>query len=217
MKKTKLLILGILILQLNFSCKTQYSTNELNENFTPEQIADLKKITDFFQEQMCLKMESDFKTCYEWTPHEYLEASGNGFWSIINFEEQKKLYEQISKSTFDEIWDFCETSYFNPNEIKVQEICAVYNGKYQKFLADLGNSNPRIAEYLKRIQASGDYSSMDIQHWDVLKINKKYFDLNDPNIQLILAIHYLSMNDQGSRNKELRERAIEYLRKPNRE
>ncbi|QDH80686.1 hypothetical protein FKX85_17220 [Echinicola soli] len=216
MKKTKLLIFGILILQLNFSCKTQYSTTELNENFTSEQIADLKKITDFFQEQMCLKMESDFKTCYERTPHEYLEATGNGFWTNINFEEQKKLYEQISKSTFDEIWDFCETTYFHPNETKVKEICAVYNGKYQKFLSDLGNSNPAIAEYLKKIQASGDYSYSNIRYWNVLN-DKKHFDLNDPNIQLILAIHYLSMNDQESRNNELREKAFENLRKPNRE
>jgi len=217
MKKTKLLILGILISQLNFSCKTQYSTTELNDNFTPEQIADLKKITDFFKEQMCLKMESDFKTCYERTPHEYLEATGNGFWTNINFEEQKKLYDQISKSTFDEIWAFCETIYFHPNKTKTKEICAVYNGKYQKFLADLGNSNPRIAEYLKRIQVSGNYSWMDIQHWDVLKKNKKYFDLNDPNTQLILAVHYLSMNDQESRNKELREKALEYIKNPTRE
>lgn len=217
MKKTKLLIFGILILQLNSSCKTQYSTTELNDNFTSEQIVDLKKITDFFKEQMCLKMESDFKICYERTPHEYLEATGNGFWTNINFKEQKALYEQISKSTFDEIWDFCESTYFHPNEIKVKEICAAYNGKYQKFLADLGNSNPRIAEYLNRIQESGDYSWMDIQYWDVLKKNRKYFDLNDPNIQLILAIHYLSINDQESRNKELRETALDYLRKTNRE
>lgn len=29
------------------------------------------------------------------------------------------------------------------------------------------------------------------------------FDLNDPNIQLILAIHYLSLNDQAKRNAHL--------------
>lgn len=211
MKKTKLITLGLLILQLNFSCKTQYSLAELNDNFTSEQLADLKKITDFFKEQICSGLESDFKTCYEQIPHENYKVTGNGFWTNIDFNEQKKLYDRISKSTFNEIWTFCETTYHYPKETKTREICAAHNGKYQKFLSDLGKSNPRIAEYHNRIQASGDYSWMDIQYGDVLKESRKYFDLNNPNIQLILAIHYLTINDQESRNIKIRERAWEYL------
>ena len=33
-----------MILQLNFSCKSEHSTTELKNNFTPEQITDLYKI-----------------------------------------------------------------------------------------------------------------------------------------------------------------------------
>ena len=149
-------------------------------------------------------MDSDFKTCYERTPHEYLEATGNGFWTNIDFEKQKELYEQISKSTFDEIWMFCESTYY-PSETKAKSLCANATGKYQKFLADLGKTNPRIAKYADRVQASGDFNGLDIHYWEVLK-NKKYFDLNDPNIQLILAIHYLSMSDNSARNADLIER-----------
>ena len=198
------MIFGFTILQLNFSCKTQYSATELNNNFTTEQKADLKKITDFFKNQMCLNMDSDFKTCYERIPLEYLEAIGNGFWTNIDFEKQKKLYDQISKSTFNEIWMFCESTFY-PSETKAKSLCANATGKYQKFLADLGKTNPRIAKYAERIQASGDFNGLDIQYWEVLK-NKKYFDLNDPNIQLILAIHYLSLNDNATRNADLIER-----------
>ena len=204
MRKTLILIFGFTILQLNFSCKTQYSATELNNNFTTEQKADLKKITDFFKNQMCLNMDSDFKTCYERIPLEYLEAIGNGFWTNIDFEKQKKLYDQISKSTFNEIWMFCESTFY-PSETKAKSLCANATGKYQKFLADLGKTNPRIAKYAERIQASGDFNGLDIQYWEVLK-NKKYFDLNDPNIQLILAIHYLSLNDNATRNADLIER-----------
>ncbi|WP_411767152.1 hypothetical protein [Winogradskyella sp. A3E31] len=204
MKKTLLLTVSILILQIFFSCKSQYSTAELNTNFTQTEIADLKLISEFFKDEMCLHMDSDFRTCYERTPHEYLLATGNGFWTNIDFEEQKELYKRISKSTFDAIWMFCESTFY-PSKTKADELCAVANGRYQEYLTDLGKTNPRIAEYAERIQASGDFSGLDIQYWQVLK-EKKSFDLDDPNIQLILAIHYLSMNDQAKRNAELIEK-----------
>lgn len=196
-----IIIFGVTILQLSLSCKTQYYATELNDNFTTEQISELNKITDFFKNQMCLNMDSDFKTCYERIPHEYLEATGTGFWININFEKQKELYEQISKSTFNEIWMLCESTY-HPSEIKAKSLCANATGKYQKFLVDFGKTNPRIARYAEKIQASGDYNGLDIQYWEVLK-DKSSFDLNDPNIQLILAIHYLSISDNTMRNTDL--------------
>ncbi|MBZ9652833.1 hypothetical protein [Psychroflexus montanilacus] len=145
-------------------------------------------------------MDSDFKTCYEWTPHDYLMATGNAFWKNIDFEEQKKLYGKISNSTFDAIWRFCETTYY-PSELKGDEICSVAMGRYQQYLNDLGKSNPRIAKYAERIRASGDFYAIDIQFSEVLN-DKKSFDLDDPNIQLILSIHYLSLNDQAKRNAD---------------
>ena len=210
MRKTIIFIFGVIILQLNFSCKSQYSATELNKNFTAEQIADLNKITKFFKSEMCLHMDSDFKTCYERTPHEYLEATVNGFWTNIDFEKQKELYKEIEKSTFNEIWMFCESTYY-PSETKAKDLCAVTKGKYIKYLIDLGKTNQRIAKYVERIQGSGDFNGFDIQYREVLK-NKKYFDLNDPNIQLILAIHYLSLNDQSTRNADLIEQAIPKLK-----
>ncbi len=200
MRKTLILIFGIIILQVNFSCKTQYSATELNKNFTSEQIADLNKITEFFKSEMCLHMDSDFKTCYERTPHEYLEATGNPFWLNIDFEKQKELYQNISKSTFDEIWMFCKSTEFQTGK-ETKSLCANAIGKYYKYLVDLGKQNPKIAKYAERINASGDYIGLDIRYWNVLK-DKRSFDLNNQNIQLILAIHYLSLNDQEKRNEK---------------
>ena len=64
--------------------------------------------------------------------------------------------------------------------------------------------NKRIAEYAKSINDSGDFSSLDLTTWEILN-NRKYFNLNDPNIQLILAIHFLTLNDQLKRKEELNE------------
>ncbi|WP_310993093.1 hypothetical protein [Aequorivita marina] len=200
MKKAIILIFGVTILQLNFACKSQYSVTELNNNFTSEQIADLKKITTFFKNQMCLNMDSDFKTCYERIPHEYLEATGNGFWTNIDFEEQKELYKQISRSTFDKIWWFCKSIEYKTGKEK-KSLCANAIGEYNNYLFDLGKHNPKIKEYAHWINASGDFNPLQMLYSKVSK-NKKYFDLNDPNVQLILAIHYLSLNDQAKRNEK---------------
>lgn len=197
MKKIYILLLFTFLI----SCKSQYSTTALSNNFSKEQIKDLNKITEFFKNQMCITMDSDFKKCYRKIPHEYLQATGNGFWTNIDFDQQKELYNQISKSTFDEIWMFSEATFY-PSGTKAKSLSAVSTGKYQNFLEDFGRENPRIAKYAERIEASGDFGGFDFNYREILK-DKKSFDLKDPNIQLILAIHYLSLNDHATRNKAL--------------
>ena len=204
MKKTFLLILSILIFPILNSCGTKYSMAELESNFTDEELIDLKNITEFFAQSICVDMKSDFKNCFKKTNHDSLMMNGTGIWAKIDFDEQKKLYEKISPKTFNKIWMYCETTYF-PSEIKSQDICAVAMGKYQNYLADLGKENPRIGKYADRIEASGDFNGFDIQYHEILKMNSD-FDLDDPNVQLILAIHYLSINDKANRNSHLMER-----------
>ena len=201
MKKTLLLILAFSIFPLLNSCGIKYSTTELESNFTDKEIDDLRNITDFFIQSVC--GNKDFENCYKKTNHDSLMMQGTGFWEKIDFAEQKKLYEKISKTTFDKIWMYCESTYY-PSKTKSQVICAVALGKYQNYLADLGKVNPRIAKYADRIQASGAFSGFDIQYQEILKPNSD-FDLNDPNIQLILAIHYLTLNDEMKRNAHLME------------
>ena len=202
MKKTFLLILSFSIFPILNSCGTKYSTAEMESNFTETEIEDLKQITDFFIKSVCVT--SDFENCYKNVNHDSLMMQGTGIWKKINFEEQKNLYEQISKTTFDKIWMYCDSTYY-PSETKSKDICAVALGKYQNYLAELGKTNPRIAKYAERIQASGAFNGFDIQYQEILKLNSN-FDLNDPNIKLILAIHYLSLNDEVNRNAHLRQR-----------
>lgn len=202
--KIRIILFGILILGFFVSCKSQYSTFELKNNFTESEIEDLNKIRDFFIEETCVNSQSDFKDCFKKIPHDYLLAYGNGFWENINFERQSELYNQISKSTFDKIWSFCPTTYRTEPEKKFKTLCAISGGKYTEFLNEYGEKNKRIAEYAKSINDSGFFSSLDLTTWEILN-NRKYFNLNDPNIQLILAIHFLTLNDQLKRKEELTE------------
>lgn len=177
---------------------------ELESNFTDQEIDDLKAITEFFIQSVC--EDKDFDQCYKTINHDSLMMQGTGIWEKIDFTEQKKLYENISKTTFDKIWMYCESTYY-PSETKSKAICAVATGKYQNYLADLGKVNPRIAKYADNIQASGIFSGLDLRYQEILQPNSE-FDLNDPNIKLILAIHYLSLNDEAKRNAHVIEREI---------
>jgi len=203
MRKTILLIFGVIFLQFIFSCETQYSASELNNNFSKEQISDLNKITEFFKENVCTNINSDFKTCYRETNHDSLIDSGYGMDLKINFDKQKELYKQISKSTFNEIWRFSE--YTNLSGTKAKSIDLVSTGRYQKYLKDIGKTNKIIAKYAYKIEAVGTFMPQDIVYWEVLH-DQKHFNLDDPNIQLILAIDYLTKNDILFRNPDLFER-----------
>lgn len=196
--RKRLFIIALIVFQIFFSCEKEYSNSELKANFTEEQISDLNEIRDFFVGQIC---DYDFKSCFKEINHDSLEALGSGVWEKIDFDKQKELYKKISQTTFSEIWMFCETTYY-PSKTKAQSLCAVATGKYQKYLSDIGKSNPRIAKYAEQMEASGDFNGLYLRPQEVLN-NKHSFDLNDPNIQIILAIHHLTMNDQTTRNSEL--------------
>jgi hypothetical protein len=72
MIKIKYLIIGILINLLTSSCSEKFVTTEMKNNFSDEQIADLRKIRDFFESQVCNENESNFKECFAKLPHDSL-------------------------------------------------------------------------------------------------------------------------------------------------
>lgn len=157
----------------------------------------MNEIRLFFIDQVC---ESDFKSCYEKADHDSLQASGHGIWANIDFKEQQKLYEKISKSTFNEIWMICKSTNYS-TKAETKSICANATGKYQKYLSDLGKQNPKIAKYAEDISKSGDFYGPEMMPYYILN-DPENFNLNDPNIQLIIGIHYLPLNDQLKRNEK---------------
>ncbi len=200
MKKCIRCLVAIIALPIIFSCKSNSYTTELRANFTKKEIADLKKITEFFKKEICEQRDADFKTCYEQIPHESLMAAGNPFWLRIDFKKQKELYKQISPSTFNKIWSFGKTTYPD-SEVVYKSIGAVYNGAYQKFLNDIGKTNESINKYAIKIAETGDVNFLYLNYGIILR-HKKEFNLENPHIQLILAIHYLSLNDEAKRKEK---------------
>ena len=82
-----------------------------------------------------------------------------------------------------------------------KSIGAVYNGAYQKFLSDIGKTNEPINKYAIKIAETGDVNFLYLNYGIILR-HKKEFNLENPHIQLILAIHYLSLNDEAKRKEK---------------
>jgi len=196
----KILLIGVLI--INSSCKKEFNSSEMKNNFTENQISDLKLITDFFTEQICNdNTNMIFKDCFKKLLPEIIETKNNPFVENIDFTEQKEIYNSIDKSTFNEIWRFGKSTNLK-TKIERKNLRAKLNGKYIDFLKGVEENNEFIEEYVKMINVIGDFESIGYLQNNIYNYPDK-FDLNDPNIQVIIAIHYLSQNDHFNRKERL--------------
>jgi len=220
-KISKLLTI-LIVLQFNFSCKS-YSP-ELRQNFSRKQIKDLNRIRKFFINEIRDNPQDNFAYSFRNQPQDYLERQGKAFWQKIDFNKQKKLYQSISKSTFDEIWTINKQTNFKKNGkvyndsigffgiFSKREVLSVTKslgvnalGKYCQYLTDFGKHNPKVAKYAKRLMDGGDIIRFYLPYRKILR-DYKQFDLNNKDIQLILAIHYLTLNDHDKRHKKWSEK-----------
>lgn len=192
-------ILFIFLLCLS-SCKTRQSSIELQKFFAPKEINDLNVVRTFFIKELCGE-DVNFKKCFNKIDPEYLLANGIPLSKNIDFEKQKEMYDSISSGTFNKIWTFCKTKYILINE-EADNLCINNkDGNYVSYLKELGKTRPGIEKYANQIEASGDVPQF-ISQYDMKKF-KKSFNLSDHNVQLLLAIQYLTTNDQHKRHQDL--------------
>ncbi|EDM43687.1 hypothetical protein SCB49_08853 [unidentified eubacterium SCB49] len=198
-KNGKFFIVAVLLLCFTNACKSRYDTTELENNFSKSEIVALHKITQFYKNQICADNEADFKSCYEKIPHDSLMAQGTPYWSQIDFQKQQVLYQNLLDTTQKEIWTFCKT-IDRKTQLAYASICPAYDGRYQKYLLEFGLRNPYVAHYVDQLQKSGDFNMLAL-NVKAIALGDHPLDLKDPNIQLIMAIHFLSLNDQEKRSE----------------
>lgn len=193
-------ILILSFLAIFVACKPEFKTPELERNFTSAEISDLEKLVDFFKANLCENNTSNFNKCFEEFAPKWIENGLDFSTDKITFEELENIYAEINQNTFDEIWDFCMTYQIRPTEREFLDICSKKDGKYQKFLKDFGKSNKLVEKYYNQIIAAGDFNESGgiiSQIWN----DRKEIDLDNPNYQVLISIHILTMNDQFLRNR----------------
>lgn len=179
-----------------------YSSSPINSIFTKVEIEDLEDILTFFSDQICTVEQLDtnyIKNCYfSYCERLKVESTETGIIDLkIPFDKQRILYKTIDDSTFYQIWSFGTYLTQNTSEPLVG-IQLNPHGKYAAFLKSLGQEYQNVNEYYNDLVATGDIApSMTAE----LLINYNDFNLPDQRIKLLMAIHYLTLNDQLERNE----------------
>jgi len=108
------------------------------------------------------------------------------------------MYRQINKSTFDEIWTLFEYKGFKPDTMIEFGLRINYNfnGKYYKFLKEFGKDNKYIEHYFDTHEQLKDFAPTMLFY---LMENYDKINVKDIRVQLLIAIHFLTLNDLNER------------------
>ena len=202
MKQLLLLTFILTIVSCSRTDEKLRDNQTIKSVFDNKEIRDLEKILTFFEYQIC-KIENinsdNVLICYESFFIRMDKAEESGDIDIqVPFENQMELYDKIDTSTFNQLWTFNWSWKFgSPDSLK--SITFNYEGKYVRFLESFGRENKIIKDYYDSFQAAGDISPNNVAK--LLKMYKDY-DIKDIRIRLLIAMHYLTMNDQYKRKEK---------------
>ena len=183
--------------------------NRLSDNktfrktFSTTEIKDLQLLFDFFNESICsITIAQNLNDCYQefFSIMEKSVQTGN-IQLNIPFEKQTEIYERFSDSTFYKIWTFGKIwNYPEAPQDTFRRVYFTPNGKYLDFLKRTGRRNKVIRNYYEIALTTGDISPTMIAG---LLVNYRYFDIKDIRVKFIIAIHYLTLNDQFERKERI--------------
>ncbi|WP_299526273.1 hypothetical protein [Winogradskyella sp.] len=201
-------LIGLFILIL-FGCSKNFSSSELEKHFTTVEIEDLNKINNFFITKFLKSDQKNFKEAFLSFKHRLVFKGQFSNNDELLFKKQLELYNSISKSTFDEIWEVGVTS--GPPFPDETYMDGKTNGKYYSFLNELSESNAFAQSCYERIERTGDYNALHLDSY--FHYNRDTFDYDDFHNQLILAIYYLTAIDASERDQKRKKRFEEFKEK----
>ncbi|HAA12655.1 MAG TPA: hypothetical protein DCE41_13565 [Cytophagales bacterium] len=160
---------------------------QVQENFTEAQVADLDRIIRFFQTHSCSDAFS--RECWE------SSALQNDF--TLDFSAQRALYQELNSGVTGYFW---LVGWQNRADDSLAYQFYTPDGPYLQFLKALAEEKEEVKAYVEELINFGDIGP---------KLNQLYYrqrkewDVSDPRIQLIIAIHELSVWDQRGRKEPL--------------
>jgi hypothetical protein len=202
--KLTLQILTYLIFAIGCSAATNdlESDKTINKIFNKDEVKDLETLVNFFENQICLGQNIDTpnkQDCYESFFKHMVQCEKTGEIILnISFEEQKKMYNQIRKKTFNEIWGLGWQTWNNNGE-KLKLYGLQTKGKFVEFLHELSLDYPIIDHYYNTFIMAGDIAPSMVAN---IIMRHEELDTSDIRIRLMLAIHYLTMNDRYERKEK---------------
>jgi len=179
------------------------------ETFTAAEAEDLQMLFDFFNESICRKENSDdLNTCYtEFFKRMEETKESTNFELDLPIDRQIEIYQAFQDSTFYRIWSFAETKEYDlrdsiPLQGVFKTIVFGRDNKYMEFLRRTGESHEIIEFYKHSVLTEG--GSIGPGLFASVLIDHNKYDLEDIRMRFIVAIHYLTLNDQYKRAEKIK-------------
>ena len=191
MKSKKYFSLFIfVVLFLNTSYVKAQDKETLKDYFESQEIAELEKLTSIFDSVVQQKtFIKELPLAYKEFLKKLAESkSPNEASAFYRFDFDVK--DKVSPIIFDKIWVF-EKSYGYKVKDTIISLNINTNGEYIKYL-NSKTKNIIIEKYYEGIMNSGGFSP-SVTAW--LQHDRHKLDFNDFDNRLIVAIHYLTLND----------------------
>ena len=183
--------------------------------FSPEEAAQLKQVLNFFDEAICKSENAssqNMEECYRrffarmpaWELKGTIEID-------IPVEGQYALMQRIDKNLFDKIWTegwkayrVRDEDYRPTGQLDTFFVHDLYQkSDYIKFLGDVGRENEKTAFYHDKFMQVGDISPTMVSFM-MKELNEQ--DMMDERTRLMMAIHYLTLNEKIEERQKAKER-----------
>ncbi|RED42971.1 hypothetical protein DFQ10_107158 [Winogradskyella eximia] len=189
--------LFILCTFLLLGCKSYKTTTELESTFSKQEIKDIQTIRTFFIKDILSLNDENFNTEFR---HRIVNLEAEGFKSVKP-KKIDKLFSSVSKSTFDEIWETKTQKRSRNSDDTYQYYAPKINGKYKEFLSLTTKHNSMVNKYYNNILRTEDFSHSSMLNY--IADNTLDFDLNNTNVQIVMAIHYISICNENNITNQL--------------
>lgn len=178
-----------------------YSDSLLTKHFNQEEIAQLDSIRTFFNNYVLNTCEGEktINVCYQQFFGQLLEniEVQTQYHIGVPYAEQEELYEQINEGLFGSIWRHSTPKVYVPSVDSLVTYSTIdlrsQDSRYMEFLKDVSAEEPYFGKYIEPIIDFGHLSPSLTQG---MLYNHRDLDFSNERHQLILAIHFLTVNDQ---------------------
>ncbi|MFT6828080.1 MAG: hypothetical protein ACJAZV_001370 [Roseivirga sp.] len=195
-------ILSTCALLVLLSCQNQ-TVQSFDEALDANTELELKNDTDliiaFFQSQI---MDStDIKSDTYSIFNNFRMAIANQFWKNddfdfpIDFTAQRAFYQKLSWFFFTDTWGY-GTSRFSNDSITYLSINLRVESAILQLIKQRNLDDPFISNYLSTLSAAGDISPSNVGNMALILTSE---DLKKPEVRLLMALHYLTLNDRAKR------------------
>lgn len=186
------------------TCLAQNAQVDMKTYFSETEIKDLNLITDFFQTEFCgTKDRTKFGDCLTSSLPKLNDWEYKYLAKKISWRKQKELYAIIKDSTFNKIWWISNATFLVGKPNYEHEIIGFSDNQIViNWIKALGKSNRFLEHYAEKLEIVGGFRNINDISLSLIE-HPQEWDLKDRNVQIFLALHYLTQNDMLKRDKKV--------------